>query len=43
MAYAGLPPALFTNNLTNVQLIDDISGSFNVTDIDKVFWPDKPE
>ena len=29
MAYAGLPPALFTNNLTNVQLIDDISGSFN--------------
>ena len=29
MAYAGLPPAIFTNNLTNVQLIDDISGSFN--------------
>ena len=29
MAYAGLPPASFTNNLTNVQLIDDISGSFN--------------
>ena len=29
MAYAGLPPATFTNNLTNVQLIDDISGSFN--------------
>ena len=29
MAYAGLPPASFTNNLTNVQLVDDISGSFN--------------
>ncbi len=29
MAYAGLPPATFSNNLTNVQLIDDISGSFN--------------
>jgi len=29
MAYAGLPPASFTNNLTNVQLIDDISSSFN--------------
>jgi len=27
MAYAGLPPESFTNNLTNVQLIDNISSS----------------
>jgi hypothetical protein len=29
MAYNGISPYLFNNNLTNVQLIDDISGSFN--------------
>jgi hypothetical protein len=29
MAYQGVSPYLFANNLTNVQLLDDISGSFN--------------
>ncbi len=29
MAYNGISPASYTSNLTNVQLIDDISGSFN--------------
>ena len=31
MAYQGISPYLFANNLTNVQLLDDISGSFNGT------------
>lgn len=29
MGYNGISPASYTSNLTNVQLIDDISGSFN--------------
>ena len=29
MAYQGVSPYLFANNLTNVQLLDDISGLFN--------------
>jgi hypothetical protein len=31
MAYQGISPYLYNNNLTNVQLLDDISGSFNGT------------
>jgi hypothetical protein len=31
MAYQGISPYLYKNNLTNVQLLDDISGSFNGT------------
>jgi hypothetical protein len=31
MAYQGISPYLYRNNLTNVQLLDDISGSFNGT------------
>jgi len=31
MAYQGISPDLYRNNLTNVQLLDDISGSFNGT------------
>ena len=29
MAYIGIGPASFTNNLTNVQILDDIKSSFN--------------
>jgi len=29
MAYIGIGPASFTNNLTNVQILDDISGDFD--------------
>ena len=29
MAYLGIGPASFTNNLTNVQILDDISGDFD--------------
>ena len=29
MAYLGIGPASFTNNLTNVQILDDIKSSFN--------------
>lgn len=31
MAYQGISPYLYRNNLTNVQILDDISGSFNGT------------
>lgn len=31
MAYQGISPYLYRNNLTNVQLLDDISASFNGT------------
>ena len=30
MAYIGIGPASFTNNLTNVQILDDISSGFGV-------------
>ena len=29
MSYLGIGPASFTNNLTNVQILDDISSGFN--------------
>ena len=32
MAYIGIGPASFTNNLTNVQILDDISGGFDGND-----------
>jgi hypothetical protein len=34
MAYIGIGPASFTNNLTNVQILDDISSGFNGTEDD---------
>ena len=32
MAYIGIGPASFTNNLTNVQILDDIKAGFNGTE-----------